>query len=227
MHYLDNRIYTDPAIFALEREQIFAKCWKFLCHESEIGNRGDYRTATLAGIPLIVLRDAEETVRAYYNICPHRGAALLGESAGSIENDRIQCFYHLWSFDTAGRCVNIPEAAAYRMIAATPELGAVQTWLAFDREEMTRHFAAIPEHRWPLGEMTRIVSVDAIAVEDGKAATVATFCILRNDDEGRTTCYAVGRYRDRWRMGGSDWRIAERVVDLRTRLLPAPAPIPL
>ncbi len=115
-HYLDNRIYTDAGIFALERERIFARCWKFLCHESEIGNRGDYRTATLAGIPLIVLRDAAGTVRAYYNICPHRGAALLRESAGSIENDRIQCFYHLWSFDTAGRCVNIPEAGAYEAV---------------------------------------------------------------------------------------------------------------
>ena len=115
-HYLDNRIYTDPEIFALERERIFSRCWKFLCHESEIGNRGDYRTATLAGIPLVVLRDAEGTVRAFYNICPHRGAALLRESAGSIANDRIQCFYHLWSFDTAGRCVNIPEAGAYEAV---------------------------------------------------------------------------------------------------------------
>ena len=115
-HYLDNRIYTDPGVFALERERIFARCWKFLCHESEIANPGDYRTATLAGIPLIVLRDAAGTVRAHYNICPHRGAALLRESAGSIENDRIQCFYHLWSFDTAGRCVSIPEAGAYEAV---------------------------------------------------------------------------------------------------------------
>ena len=120
-HYLDNRIYTDAGIFALERERIFARCWKFLCHESEIGNRGDYRTATLAGIPLIVLRDAAGTVRAYYNICPHRGAALLRESAGSIRNDRIQCFYHLWSFDTAGRCVNIPEAGAYEAVGLDRE----------------------------------------------------------------------------------------------------------
>ena len=119
-HYLDNRIYTDPEIFALERGRIFAKCWKFLCHESEIGNRGDYRTATLAGIPLVVLRDAEGTVRAFYNICPHRGAALLRESAGSIANDRIQCFYHLWSFDTAGRCVSIPEAGAYETVGLDP-----------------------------------------------------------------------------------------------------------
>lgn len=142
--------------------------------------------------------------------------ALIHRSGLCLDEGRFDEFVGLFA-----------DNGTYRMIAATPELGAVQTWLAFDREEMARHFAAIPEHQWPLGEMTRMVSVDAIALEDGEAATVATFCILRNDDEGRTTCYAVGRYRDRWRVDGADWRIAERIVDLRTRLLPAPAPIPL
>ena len=142
--------------------------------------------------------------------------ALVHNSGLCLDEGRFDEFVALFADD-----------GTYRMIAATPELGATQTWLAFDREEMARHFAAIPEHHWPPGEMTRIVSVDAITCEDGEASTVATFCILRNDDEGRTTCYAVGRYRDRWRMDGIDWRIAERVVDLRTRLLPAPAPIPL
>ena len=142
--------------------------------------------------------------------------ALVHRSGLSLDENRYEDFVALFADD-----------GAYRMIAATPELGATQTWLAFDRDELARHFASIPEHHWPLGETTRIVSVDAIALEEGEASTVATFCILRNDDEGRTACYAVGRYRDRWRNDGTDWRIAERVVDLRTRLLPALAPIPL
>ncbi len=142
--------------------------------------------------------------------------ALIHKSGLCLDEGRFGEFVALFADD-----------GSYRMTAKTPELGTVQTWLAFDREEMAQHFAAIPEHHWPLGEMTRIVSVDAIAFDGGGASTVATFCILRNDDEGRTTCYAVGRYRDRWRMDGADWRIVERVVDLRTRLLPAPAPIPL
>lgn len=112
-HYLDNRIYTDPEIFDLERTAIFARAWKFICHESEIPDAGDFRTATVAEMPLIVLRDRQDAIRCYYNVCPHRGAALLREKSGRIANHRIQCFYHLWSFDTDGRCVNIPEAGAY------------------------------------------------------------------------------------------------------------------
>lgn len=112
-HYLDNRIYTDPEIFTLERERIFARTWKFVCHESEIPETGDYRTCSVADIPLIVLRAADGEIRSFYNVCPHRGAALLREPLGKIPKDRIQCFYHLWSFDTAGRCVNIPEQEAY------------------------------------------------------------------------------------------------------------------
>ena len=149
--------------------------------------------------------ETRETLR----VLVHRSGLCLDES-------RYEEFVALFADD-----------GAYRMIAATPELGATQTWLAFDRDELAQHFASIPEHRWPPGQTTRIVSVDAIELAGGRASTVATFCILRNDEEGRTACYAVGRYRDRWRNDGTGWRIAERVVDLRTRLLPAPAPIPL
>ncbi len=143
----------------------------------------------------------------------------IHRAALSLDEGRFEDFVALFADD-----------GAYRMTASAPELPAAQTWLAFDRAEMARHFASIPEHQWPPGETTRIVSVDSIAFDDGDAAaatTVATFCILRNDDHGRTACYAVGRYRDRWRSEGGDWRIVERIVDLRTRLLPAPAPIPL
>ena len=49
-HYLDNRIYTDPGIFALERDEIFARSWKFVCHASELRAPGDYRLVTVAGL---------------------------------------------------------------------------------------------------------------------------------------------------------------------------------
>ena len=115
----------------------------------------------------------------------------------------------------------------YRLTAAAPELRQTMTWLALDRDGLGRHFASIPEHEWQIGEQTRIVSVDAISLDGDGADTTATFCILRNDDEGRTQCYAAGRYRDRWRRDGEAWRLARRVVDLRTRLLSIPAPVPL
>ena len=129
-HYLDNRVYTDPEVFRLEQERIFARTWKFVCHESEIPDPGDYRTFVLAGLPLVVVRGADAAIRTFFNVCPHRGAALLRHASGTVAKDRIQCFYHLWSFDTAGRCVNIPEPDAYAASGLTQNdfaLRAVRT----------------------------------------------------------------------------------------------------
>ena len=54
-HYLDNRIFTDPSIFREEQERLFSKVWQFVCHESELPNSGDFRSApttfpTLGGL---------------------------------------------------------------------------------------------------------------------------------------------------------------------------------
>ena len=109
-HYIDNRIHTDPEIFAEERERIFAGGWKLVCHASELPERGSFRTATVAGVGIVVLRD--DDIRAFYNACPHRGATLLREERGTLKN-RIQCFYHLWSFDLAGNCTGITRPGGY------------------------------------------------------------------------------------------------------------------
>lgn len=119
-HYIDNRIYTDAEIFELERRRIFGAGWKLLCHDSEIARPGDYTTARLAGVNLIVLRDRDGRVRCFFNVCPHRGAALLRQPAGSLAGDRIQCFYHLWSFDSTGRCTAIPRADGYAACGLAP-----------------------------------------------------------------------------------------------------------
>lgn len=141
---------------------------------------------------------------------------LVHESGISLDEGRYVDFVALFASD-----------GEYRLTASAPELRRPMTWLALDRDGLAQHFASIPEHEWQPGELTRIVSVDAIALDGEAADSSATFCILRNDDEGRTQCYAVGRYRDRWTRDGDAWHIARRVVDLRTRLLPAPAPVPL
>lgn len=112
-HYVDNRIYTDPGIHADENARIFAKVWKFVLHESEIPRDGDFRTTTVAGAPLIVIRGEDGRVRTFFNACAHRGAQLLRSPAGRLENHRIQCFYHLWTFDTRGRCTNIAQSKGY------------------------------------------------------------------------------------------------------------------
>ena len=109
--YVDSRIYTDPDIFRDEREFVFRKTWKFICHESEIPVPCDYRTFEYAGYPLIVARDIDGQIRAFINSCSHRSALVLREAAGNAKS--WTCLFHNWVYDTSGRCISIPREEGY------------------------------------------------------------------------------------------------------------------
>ncbi|MFN2348287.1 MAG: aromatic ring-hydroxylating dioxygenase subunit alpha [Thioalkalivibrio sp.] len=106
-HYVDTRIYTDEQIFREEQVQIFNKTWFIACHESEVPNAFDYRTFRHpGGANLIISRGEDKQVRAFYNVCPHRGNTILYDPCGNAK--RMTCIFHAWSFDTKGNCVDIP-----------------------------------------------------------------------------------------------------------------------
>lgn len=127
-HYVSSRIYTDPEVFAQEREKIFAHTWKFACHESELPLPGDFRTLEHTGIPIVVVRGPDGTVRAFVNACSHRGAQLVTEPRGNSKH--FTCFFHLWSYDTKGRCIEITREEGYKQCQLTKDdcgLRTVQT----------------------------------------------------------------------------------------------------
>lgn len=114
--FVDPRVYTDEGIFKEEQKEIFDKCWLIACHESELPEPFDYRTFQHpGGHNLIIIRDEENKIHAFNNICPHRGNLLLFDAAGSIRKGspnggpkQITCMFHAWSFDAKGNCVEIP-----------------------------------------------------------------------------------------------------------------------
>ena len=82
---LNAEAYTDPAWFALEQNAIFAKSWQWVCHVEKVREPGQYVTATIAGRSIVVLRDREGVLRAFYNVCKHRAHELLeGEGTPTI-----------------------------------------------------------------------------------------------------------------------------------------------
>lgn len=101
------RYYTDPAVFAAERERIFFRSWQFACHASEIARPGDYVTLRLLNESLVVLRGRDGEVRAFYNVCQHRAHELL---AGRGNTKSIVCPYHAWNYDLDGRLKRAPNA---------------------------------------------------------------------------------------------------------------------
>ena len=99
-------VYVDPEIFSLEVKRIFARSWNYLCHESQIAHPGDYLTSEIAGNPVIVIRDEDNTIRVLHNRCAHRGAKLLENKQGNAT--AISCSYHGWRYKTDGRLLSIP-----------------------------------------------------------------------------------------------------------------------
>jgi phenylpropionate dioxygenase-like ring-hydroxylating dioxygenase large terminal subunit len=108
---VDNRVYTDDLVYARELQRIFDKVWIFVAHDSEVAETGDYVTATVAEIPIIVCRDRAGQVRAYYNTCRHRGSLVVLDDAGHCNTFR--CPYHFWTYGLDGALCGVPGEEAY------------------------------------------------------------------------------------------------------------------
>lgn len=96
---LPARYYVDEQVLAEERENLFFRTWQYACHVSELDKPGAYVTADILGQQVFVLRDQDGAIRAFYNVCPHRGHRLL-EGAGNKR--AIVCPYHQWTFSLDG-----------------------------------------------------------------------------------------------------------------------------
>ncbi|MFK2825282.1 aromatic ring-hydroxylating dioxygenase subunit alpha [Bacillus sp. B190/17] len=107
--------YVDPEVFKEEREKIFSKNWIFVGHASQLEKVGDFLTFDVAGEPIIVTHDKDGELRAFYNICPHRGMKVEQSDGGNKKI--LQCKYHGWTFKLDG---SINRAPNFK----TTELGA-------------------------------------------------------------------------------------------------------
>jgi phenylpropionate dioxygenase-like ring-hydroxylating dioxygenase large terminal subunit len=104
---LPKEIYHREDIYRLELERIFyGPEWHLVAHVAEIPGPGDFKTINLGEAPLLVLRGDDETVRVFYNSCPHRGTQLQTCSRGNAPD--ITCPYHRWNFDNRGALVAAP-----------------------------------------------------------------------------------------------------------------------
>ncbi|MET0614559.1 MAG: aromatic ring-hydroxylating dioxygenase subunit alpha [Thermoleophilaceae bacterium] len=104
---LEPRHYRDPEITELEERRLFARTWQLVGHVSRLPSPGDYLTSTAGSQPVLVLRDEQGELRAFRNVCRHRGSRLL---SGSGECGKaIRCRYHGWTYRTDGELIGVPE----------------------------------------------------------------------------------------------------------------------
>lgn len=103
--------FVDQSVFEAERRIIFDRCWLYVGHASEIAKPGQFVTRTVAGRNLLFNRDTAGRVNVFMNTCPHRGATVCRERAGTAKN--FQCFYHGWVFGSDGTLKDQPGKESY------------------------------------------------------------------------------------------------------------------
>ena len=99
------RLYSDAELYQLELEQVFARSWVVVAHESEIARTGDYVTRYIGEDPVIVTRDRSGGINVMLNSCSHRGMSVCRAEMGNT--GFFRCPYHAWSYDNTGKLVAV------------------------------------------------------------------------------------------------------------------------
>lgn len=104
-------VYHDSEYFRVEMAKLIRPSWQIVCHSNDIPAPGDWRTLELLGESVIVIRGQDGEVRAFANVCRHRGSRLLDGEAGCAK--RLTCPYHAWTYATDGRLIAVPMREDY------------------------------------------------------------------------------------------------------------------
>lgn len=104
---LPARFYAGPHSHELDRRSVFARQWHLAAHASQLAMPGDHLAIEIAGVPLIVLRDAHGALHAVHNVCRHRAGPLAVCGAG--DRLRLRCRYHAWTYAPDGQLLSAPE----------------------------------------------------------------------------------------------------------------------
>jgi phenylpropionate dioxygenase-like ring-hydroxylating dioxygenase large terminal subunit len=154
--------YSDEEMLRRERALIFACSWQYAGRAEQVAEPGSYLASDAGGVPILVTRDTAGELRAFINVCRHRGAVLM-EGCGTRRT--LQCHYHAWTYDLDGSLRNAPrsdrepgfEDGELSLLPA-----AIGTWGPFLFVNPDHSAPPLEEH---LGELPRILT-QAIDLDD-------------------------------------------------------------
>jgi len=171
VHTLERQYYTSEAIFQAELERIFYKNWICVGRVEQIPNPGDYFVRTIGTEGLIITRDRQSEVHAFYNVCRHRGTRLCDQPSGHFR-ESIQCPYHAWTYGLDGRLIGVPGMAEMKGFDKR-DYGlyhpCLETWEGFlfvnldpKAESLAKAFAPLAGKfdRWEIGNLRSARRID-------------------------------------------------------------------
>ncbi len=105
---LPGRYYHSRKIYDEEIEKIFCKFWIYALRAEEIPSVGDYKLVQIEDEHLIIVRNEQNEINAFFNLCRHRGTQLCTEEKGTFSKKTIQCPYHAWTYGLDGKLLAAP-----------------------------------------------------------------------------------------------------------------------
>jgi phenylpropionate dioxygenase-like ring-hydroxylating dioxygenase large terminal subunit len=142
---LPNWTYTNPEYLEIEKDELFRKSWQLACHVSDVPNIGDYYSFDLVGERALIVRGKDNVVRAFHNVCRHRGSRVVASERGTCKS-AIVCPFHGWSYNLDGTLRAVPQAKSL------PKLDAVEHGLPPVEYEIWHGFVFV---RFVPGEQPR------------------------------------------------------------------------
>jgi phenylpropionate dioxygenase-like ring-hydroxylating dioxygenase large terminal subunit len=154
--------YSDPSLVARERERIFARAWQYVGHLGQLGDGAGYFASRVGDLPIVVTRDRDGILRAFLNVCRHRGSVV---AHGEAVRETLQCPYHAWTYGLDGALRAAPrldreEEADVSELSLVPV--SVGVWGPFVFVSADAETAPLGE---VLGELPELVAEAGIAVE--------------------------------------------------------------
>ncbi|MDQ4082059.1 MAG: aromatic ring-hydroxylating dioxygenase subunit alpha, partial [Actinomycetota bacterium] len=156
--------YSDPEIARLEHERIFRGAWQYVGRTDQVEVRGSYFASRAGDVPIVVTRDGDGALRAFVNVCRHRGHEV---ARGEGRRGALQCPYHAWTYALDGSLRSAPRAEQERGfdrrdLSLLP--ACVETWGPFVFVNPDRDAAPLAETLRDLPEIVAESGVDLDAV---------------------------------------------------------------